>query len=103
MEKQEKIRQYERALETWGVNAQFKMLVEEVGARLDGKALHHILLSLFQAGDGTRLLSGGMLRPGHRSGDRHHHAAGHAERAVILHRTSAVYTILSHLTGSFLP
>ena len=31
MEKQERIRQYERALETWGVNAQFKMLVEEVG------------------------------------------------------------------------
>ena len=31
MEKQEKIRQYERALEMWGVTAQFKMLVEEVG------------------------------------------------------------------------
>ena len=31
MEKQEKIRQYERALEMWGVTAQFKMLVEEIG------------------------------------------------------------------------
>jgi NTP pyrophosphatase (non-canonical NTP hydrolase) len=31
MEKQEMIRQYERALEMYGVTAQFKMLVEEVG------------------------------------------------------------------------